>query len=421
MSSKSLVCFPLFLLFQMTAHPVSAAPKAALEIFSYWTSGSEAAALNALLDLYKAQNPGVEIVNATVAGGNGSAALPVLQARLLGGNPPDTWQTHPGSELFNRYVAAGKCEPVTELYASEGWLKVVPAQLVDLMSQNGQTYCVLAGVHRANVLWYNKRVLEKEGITIGEKITFQELLAAADKLHTAGITALAVGDSGVWASTCLLENCLLASLHASGWNSLCSNQIRWDDARVVAAVRGYKQLLEIENPDHAALSWDQAIAKVVEGKCAFSVMGDWAYGEFKKANLKDNEDFGWVNFPGTEGSFIMVGDGFTLATGAPHKSETLQWLKVLGSKEGQLAFNKIKGSIPVRTDVNPKEFGAYHQWSMNSFAHDSIVPSVFEGEATSPAFQQALNDAVSAFSADRNVDRFVKTMVSAAAENASSD
>src|ERR1700724_3236208 len=72
---------------------------------------------------------GVEIVNATVAGGNGSAALPVLQARLLGGNPPDTWQTHPGSELFNRYVAAGKCEPVTELYASEGWLKVVTAQL----------------------------------------------------------------------------------------------------------------------------------------------------------------------------------------------------------------------------------------------------------------------------------------------------
>jgi len=157
----------------MTAHPVAAAPKAALEIFSYWTSGSEAAALNALLDLYKAQNPGVEIVNATVAGGNGSAALPVLQARLLGGNPPDTWQTHPGSELFNRYVAAGKCEPVTELYASEGWLKVVPAQLVDLMSQNGQTYCVLAGVHRANVLWYNKRVLEKQGITIGEKITFK--------------------------------------------------------------------------------------------------------------------------------------------------------------------------------------------------------------------------------------------------------
>src|SRR6202007_3175831 len=142
MLSKIRFCFPLFLLFQTTVTPVHAAPKAALEIFSFWTSGSEAAALKALLDPYKEQNPGVELVNATVAGGNGSAALPVLQARLLGGNPPDTWQTHPGSELFNRYVAAGKCEPVTQLYASEGWSKVVPAQLVHLMSPNGHITCV---------------------------------------------------------------------------------------------------------------------------------------------------------------------------------------------------------------------------------------------------------------------------------------
>ena len=421
MISKIRCCFPLLFLFQITIVPVDAAPKAALEIFSYWTSGSEAAALKALLDLYKEQNPGVEIVNATVAGGNGSAALPVLQTRLLGGNPPDTWQTHPGSELFNRYVAAGKCEPVTQLYASEGWRKVVPAQLVNLTSQNGQTYCVLAGVHRANVLWYNKKVLEKQGITIGETLTFQEFLAAAEKLKAAGVTPLAVGDSGIWTSTCLLENCLLGNLHASGWNDLCNNKIRWNDPRVLAAVRWYKQLLDFENPNHTALSWDQAIASVIEGKCAFSVMGDWAYGEFKKANQKDNEDFGWVNFPETEGSFDMVGDGFTLATGAPHRSEALQWLKTLGSKEGQLAFNKIKGSIPVRTDIDPKEFGPYHQWSMNSFAHDSIVPSVFEGEATTPAFQQALNDAVSAFSADKNVDRFAKTMAGAAAENSSSN
>src|ERR1700733_6595896 len=307
MSPKSLFCFPLFLLFQMTAHSVAAAPKAALEIFSYWTSGSEAAALKALLDLYQEQNPGVEIVNATVAGGNGSAALPVLQARLLGGNPPDTWQTHPGSELFSRYVAAGKCEPVTQLYASEGSPKVVPAQLVQLASQNGQTYCVLAGVHRANVLWYNKKVLEKQGITIGDTLTFQEFLTAANKLRTAGITPLAVGDSGIWTSTCLLENCLLANLHASGWNDLCNNKIRWNDPRVLAAVRWYKQLLDLENPNHAALSWDQAIASVIEDKCAFGVMGDWAYGEFKKANQKDNEDLAGRTFQRLKAASIWLG------------------------------------------------------------------------------------------------------------------
>src|SRR6516164_7215116 len=81
-----------------------AADENKLEVFSWWTSGGEAAALNALFDVYKKQDPGVEIVNATVAGGGGSAARPVLQTRLAGGNPPDSWQSHPGWELLGQYV-----------------------------------------------------------------------------------------------------------------------------------------------------------------------------------------------------------------------------------------------------------------------------------------------------------------------------
>src|SRR6202171_2229283 len=82
-----------------------------LEVFSWWTSGGESAALDALFNVYKRQDQGVEIINATVAGGGGSAARPVLQTRLAGGNPPDTWQSHPGWELLGQVVEAGYCEP----------------------------------------------------------------------------------------------------------------------------------------------------------------------------------------------------------------------------------------------------------------------------------------------------------------------
>src|SRR5215475_8144560 len=87
-----------------------------LEVFSWWTSGGEAAALDSLFKVYEKQNPGVDIINAAIAGGGGSNARPVLQTRLAGGNPPDTWQTHPGWELFGQYVQPGFCEPITELY-----------------------------------------------------------------------------------------------------------------------------------------------------------------------------------------------------------------------------------------------------------------------------------------------------------------
>ncbi len=97
-----------------------------LEVFSWWTSGGEVAALDALFDHYKKQYPGVGVINATVAGGSGSAARPILQTRLAVGNPPDTWQSHPGWELLGQYVEPNYCEPVTDLYQSDGWDKVIP-------------------------------------------------------------------------------------------------------------------------------------------------------------------------------------------------------------------------------------------------------------------------------------------------------
>src|SRR6516225_9241489 len=394
-----------------------------LEVFSWWTSGGEAAALDALFNVYKKQSPGVEIVNATVAGGGGSTARPVLQTRLAGGNPPDSWQTHPGWELLGQYVEPGYCEPITELYKSDGWDTAFPKELVvNLMTKDRKIYAVLAGIHRGNVLWYNTKLLEKNGIKVGDQMTFDEFFAACDKLKEAGIPALGVGDANVFGSASLFENTLLGVLGPKDWKELFSGGIQWDDPRVKAAMRLFAKMLNYVNPDHSALTWDQAIQQLIEGKVAFSSMGDWADGEFLKANLKEKEDFGWVShpsYPANPAAFIVVADGFTLAKGAPHKEAALAWLKCIGSKEAQEAFNPLKGSIPARTDVDRSKFDAYHQWSMDSFGKGKLVASCVHGEAAPAAFQQALNDAVTAFLVDKNVDNFANALVLAAKESQS--
>jgi len=168
------------------------------------------------------------------------------------------------------------------------------------------------------------------------------------------------------------------------------------------------------NPDHATLSWDQAVQELMAGKVAFTSMGDWADGEFIKAGLKEKEDFGWVNHPGTDGSFIIVADGFTLAKGAPHKDAAIAWLKSIGSKEAQEAFSPLKGSIPARTDVDKSKFDGYHQWSMAEFAKDKLLPSCVHGEAAPGAFQEALNAAITSFMLDKNADNFADALVQAA-------
>ena len=414
---KKLFCVPILCMALLVALgpacPAPAAENKQLEVFSWWTSGGEAVALDALFKVYKQKNPDVDVSNAAITGGGGSAARPVLQTRLAAGNPPDTWQTHSGHELLH-YVQAGYCVPVTILYQSEGWDRVVPKGLLDQVSKGGEVYSVMIGIHRGNVLWYNKKVLKKHGIDVGDTLSFEQFFSAAQKLKAAGLVPLAMGDAGLWATAELFENTLLGVLGPQGWQELFGGEMEFDDPLVQQAARLYSRMLDCQNADHSALSWEQAVRAVIQGKAAFTAMGDWTYGELAKAGLKENQDFGWVSSPGTEGAFLMVADGFTLAKGAPHLAEAVAWLEMVGSKEAQEAFNTLKGSIPVRTDVDKGKLGAYQRWSTASFDHDVLLASCVHGEAAPASFQQELNDAISLFVADRNVERFTRALVQAA-------
>jgi len=385
-----------------------------LEVFSWWTSGGEAAALDALFNAYSASNPDVEIVNATVAGGGGSAARAVLQTRLAGGDPADTWQVHPGFELLGQFVEPEFVAPVTDLYQEQGWFDVTPKALTDMMSSGGDVYQVTVGVHRGNGFWYNKKLLEENGVTIGDTLGVDEFFDIAEMLEANDVIPLCVGDSGIWTTAQLFENTLVGVLGPEKYRGLWNGSVSFDSPEVKEAMDVYGRMLGYINDDHSALSWDQAVGALMEGRCAFNSMGDWAYGEFVNAGLEDNVDFGWVSHPGSKGSFVIVADGFVLANGAPNPEATKNWLRSIGSKEAQEAFNPLKGSICARTDCDRAKFGPYHNWSMDSFAADALVPTVVHGSAAPADFQQALNDAVTIFVVDKDVDAFASALVQGA-------
>ncbi|MDY0095205.1 MAG: ABC transporter substrate-binding protein [Candidatus Vecturithrix sp.] len=402
------------LLLGMFVIGVQAQAAGQLEVFSWWTSGGEAAALESLFTAYSAAYPGVEIVNATVAGGGGSTARGVLQTRLAGGTPPDTWQVHPGFELIGQYVEPEFIVSLTDLYKEEGWFDVTPKALIDLMSIGEDVYQITVGVHRGNGLWYNKKILDEQGITVGETMSVDEFFEIAEKLQAAGITPMCMGDSGIWTTAQLFENTLLGVVGPDKYLGLWNGSVSFADPDVIKAMEVYDRMLDYQNSDHSALSWDQAVKKLIEGSCVFNSMGDWAYGEFANAKLQDNVDFGWVSHPGSAGSFIVCADGFVQANNAPNPENVKNWLRVLGSKAAQEAFNPLKGSICARTDCDREKFGAYHNWSMDSFAKDILVPTLVHGSAAPADFQQAVNDAVTSFVVDRNVKAFSQNLVQAA-------
>ncbi len=265
-----------------------------VEVFSWWTGGGEAAGLEAMIEVFKAQNPDVEFVNAAVAGGAGTNARAVLATRLQADNPPDSWQGHAGQELIGTYVAADQLEPLNFLYEEEGWLAVMPETLIPLISADGNIYSVPVNIHRANVLWYNPTVLSDNGLEV--PTTVEEWFAAMDTLKANGMEApLALGEQ--WTAMHLFETVMLASLGTDGYNGLWDGSTDWASAEVTTALENFQNVLTYTNSDASALSWQDAAQLVINGDAAFNVMGDWAEGFFREIGSVPNEGYGWARFP----------------------------------------------------------------------------------------------------------------------------
>lgn len=221
-----------------TSSPGGSAPAGvtgSAEVFSWWTSGSENAALQALFDATKTSSPNLTLVNAAVAGGAGTNAQQVLATRLAGGDVPETWQTHQGGALGD-YVKQGVVEDVTKLYTDNGWDKVIPKALLDGMTYDGKIYAVATGVHRGNVWWFNKKLVEGAGVTVPANVTFAQFQDIAKTLKAKNIAPMCLGDKDIWTAATLVEGTIVGEIGAEGWNSLISGALKWSDPKVVQAI-----------------------------------------------------------------------------------------------------------------------------------------------------------------------------------------
>jgi len=389
----------------------SSAASGGLEIFTYWTAGGEAEGLAAIEQIFAKNYPGITVTNAVVAGGAGSNATAVLATRMSGGNPPDTFQIHGGAELIDTWVTTNYMQPLTQFYKDNGWTDKFPKQLLDLVSYNGDIYSVPVNVHRNGVLWFNKKIFTDNNLT--PPTTWDEFFTAADALKAKGITPLALGDKDKWESLQLFEDILLSKLGPADYRAIWAGTVPWTDPRVTDALNTMAKVLTYVNDDHATLTWDQAAGLVLKGTAAMNIMGDWEKGYYTSNSWQPGVDFGWAPAPGTSGSFIVVTDTFGMPKNIKNQAAALDWLKTVGSVEGQDAFNPKKGSIPARTDANKSIYDAYSQSAMADFATNQLVPSEANGPATIPAFLTPITDAISVFATDKNVQTAQSTIAAA--------
>lgn len=379
-----------------------------LEIMSPWSGGGGRDALDALIEVYEQQNPGVEVINAVDSGLSYPELVAVFEERLQKQQPFDSWHVHPGDQVLN-YAILGQVEPVTQLFRDQGLDRVMPPVLVEQITISGEIYSIPMNIHRSNVLWYNPEVFKANNLAPPEKI--EDFFEVAEALEARGIIPLAVGGKLGFEVGHLFESVLLATFGSEDYLRLFQvGTDMWEDPRVSIAIDTLRKMLAYTNENHLETSLGDAAQMVADGEAGMTIMGDWVEGHLKTRGALPNKNFSWIPAPGTEGTFIWIGDGFVLATGAKNREAGLAWMKVVGSKDGQDAFNPIKGSIPARLDTDKSLYDEYLQWSIDQFASEILVPSVVHGAIGTEAYLIAYGDALVAFSKDMDMEKLLQSL-----------
>lgn len=390
----------------------------ALTIYHWWTSPGESAAINALIKVFTGKYPSTAVMPTSVVGGSGGggvALFSLIESLASRGEAPDAFQMHAGYEA-KQYFDAGYLEQIDNVWNSGELKNVVPSLVQDMCKFEGHYYAVPVNIHRNNVVWYNKHLLDANNINPTTLTTWDAFFNACDKLKAAGMT-YPIQMDGAWTVELVFEG-ILASKGLDFYQDFINGKITSaDNPKLLESFSTLQKYLTYVNPDNANVGWDEATRRVIRGEGAFNIMGDWNEGEFRAANVTFGVDYGTFPDPGTNGLYSLCVDTFQSPKGETHPTNANRWLIVVGSKEGQDAFNPIKGSISARTDANVTKYDAYQQSAMSDFWRAShMYPTLSNG--VPKAFEVQIQNTLAGFVTDLDVNKAANALTNYTRETA---
>ena len=367
-----------------------------VEVLHWWTSGGEAAALNVLKDDLSAQGIGWQ--DMPVAGGGGTQAMTVLRARVTSGNPPTAVQMLGFDSLD--WAKEGVLADITPIATEGNWGAVVPEALQFFTVYDGKWISAPVNVHSTNWVWANKALLAELGIA--PPTTWDELVAAMEKVQASGKIAVAHGGQP-WQDATIFDAVVMSTggpeFYKKAFIDLDPEALGSDTMKEafdrMTVIRGFI------DPNFSGRDWNLATAMVINGDAAFQFMGDWAKGEFLNAGKVPDQDFLCFRFPGTQGDVTFNSDVFVMfKQGDTVSAEQGALAKAIMSPDFQAAFNKVKGSVPARTDVDVSGFDACGQKAyaeLKAAAEGgTLFGSMAHGHANPAAVKNAIYDVVTA-------------------------
>jgi multiple sugar transport system substrate-binding protein len=266
---------------------------------------------------------------------------------FLTAKAPDVAAWYAGNRMAP-FVNAGLFEDVTDVWESAGYNDSLASSAMSL-TMKGKKWGVPYSTYQWGV-YYRKDIFDKLGIKTPKN--WKQFLAACKTLKKNKIIPITIGTKYLWTAAGVFD---YLNLRVNGYdfhNDLTAGKVKYTDPKMQVVFDRWDELVKpgyfIKN--HAALSWQDAIAPMVQGKAAMYVMGNFLVSELRSAGLKDDQ-IGFFEFPeitpGIPKAVEAPTETFHIPSKAKNKKDARVFLAFLAQPKVQTAWSKITSQLPV--------------------------------------------------------------------------
>ena len=268
---------------------------------------------------------------------------------FLTAEAPDLATWYAGNRMLP-YVNAGLFEAVDDVWEENGLNKSL-ASAAASMTIDGKKWGVPYTYYQWGV-YYRKDLFAANDIAV--PTNWAEFKAAGAKLTAAGITPITIGTKYLWTAAGVFD---YLNMRTNGFDfhmALTKGEISWTDERVVKTMNNWKELVDagffLEN--HAAYSWQEALAPMVQGKAAMYIMGNFAVAPLREAGLTKDQ-LGFFQFPEITPGIELAEDAPTdtlhIPSNAKNKVDAKKFLAYLARADVQTKMNETLGQLPINS------------------------------------------------------------------------
>jgi raffinose/stachyose/melibiose transport system substrate-binding protein len=283
----------------IAAAAVASAPAAvrAQEI-KFWTLSFDnpgvTKAYETIIKDFEATNPGVTIKLENRGTDEHKSAL-----RVAAGSDqaPDIYFMWAGLGLGGEFIKSGLALPMDKYYSHYKWDDEFIAPALSFSKQYPGGRFGIPSTFRGEAIYYNKALLAKAGVT-GEPETYEELVAAADKLAAAKIPAFTFGGTVNWHVMRLMDEILEVECGPEKHDALMAMKLNWADEACAtkAFAEFHRWTSKYFLKPFMGIDQAQSFNLFLAGRAAMMLEGNWLVGQLKNANRA--ADFGVFPFPG---------------------------------------------------------------------------------------------------------------------------